>query len=270
MQELAWLAAALAGAGLLAGFVGGLFGIGGGAVLVPVLYLLFGALGVDDSVRMHLAIGTSLSTIMVTSWRSFSAHLKADAVDFEVVRAWGPWIAGGAVAGAALAGAVETRMLLGVFGVGLCAVAAQLAFAGPLWRLADAAPLGLSGGVIAGSIGFLSAMMGIGGDAFGATALTLCGTPIHRAVGTASGFGALIALPATLGFIVTGWEHPELPAWSIGYVSAPGFAIVGLLTAATAPIGARLAHRLPALALKRTFAVFLALVALNMVRAAFS
>jgi uncharacterized membrane protein YfcA len=270
MAEFVWLAGALAGAGLAAGFVGGLFGIGGGVVLVPVLYLLFGALGVDDGVRMHLAIGTSLSTIIVTSWRSFATHLSAGAVDLSVVRAWAPAIACGAIAGAALAGAVETKVLLGVFGAGLLLVAAQLAFASPDWRWRETTPLGFSGAAIAGAIGFLSALMGIGGGAFGAAALTLTGTPIHRAVGTASSFGAMIALPASAGFIITGWTASGLPPWSLGYVSAPGFAIVALLTAATAPIGARLAHRLPARLLKRGFAVFLTLVALNMLRAAFS
>jgi len=112
------------------------------------------------------------------------------------------------------------------------------------------------------------AMMGIGGGAFGVTVMTLCGRPIHQAVATASGFGAAIALPATLAYIVTGWGREGLPPWSLGFVSVPGFVVLALLTAITAPIGARLAHRLPQAQLKRAFAVLLAVVALNMLREA--
>ncbi|MBN8605717.1 MAG: sulfite exporter TauE/SafE family protein [Caulobacterales bacterium] len=268
--EIAWFVAALAGAGLFAGFVGGLFGIGGGAVIVPVLYALFTLLGVDESVRMHVAVGTSLSTIVSTSWRSLATHTKAGAVDFEVLRAWAPWITLGALVGAALAGLANTEALLIVFGGGLLLVALQMGFSNPNWRAFAELPRGIARAATAGSIGVLSAMMGIGGGAFGVTMMTLCGRPIHQAVATASGFGAAIALPAALGYIVAGWGREGLPPWSLGFVSLPGFVLLALLTAITAPIGARLAHRLPQQALKRAFAVLLALVALNMLRQAFS
>lgn len=265
-----WFVLALTAAGLFAGFVGGLFGIGGGAVVVPALYLVFTALGVDESVRMHVAIGTSLSTIVSTSWRSLSTHIKAGAVDFGVLRSWGPWITAGAIAGAVVAGLVNNEVLLIVFGGGLLLIALQMAFGNPAWRLADDLPTGVARAAIAGGIGLLSAMMGVGGGAFGVTVMTLCGRPIHQAVATASGFGAAIALPAALGNVIAGWGHAGLPAWSLGYVSLPGFVVLAILTAITAPIGARLAHRLPVPILRRAFAVFLASVALNMLRAAFS
>lgn len=268
--EIVWFIVALAGAGLFAGFVGGLFGIGGGAVIVPVLYWVFTALGVDESVRMHAAVGTSLSTIVSTSWRSLATHTKAGAVDFDVLRAWAPWITLGALAGAALAGVADTEALLIVFGGGLLLVAVQMAFSNPNWRLFADLPRGIGRVTIAGGIGLLSSMMGIGGGAFGVTLMTLCGRPIHQAVATASGFGAAIALPAALGYIVAGWGRDGLPPWSLGFVSVPGFVLLALLTAITAPFGARLAHRLPQLTLKRAFAVLLALVALNMLREAFS
>lgn len=266
--ELIWFMLALAGAGLFAGFVGGLFGIGGGAVIVPALYLVFTALGVDESVRMHVAIGTSLSTIISTSWRSLAAHTKAGAVDVEVLKAWAPWITLGALLGGFAAGVANTEALLIVFGGGLLLIAVQMAFSSPNWRVWRDLPRGGARAAIASSIGALSAMMGIGGGAFGVTVLTLCGRPIHQAVATASGFGAAIALPATLAYIVTGWAEPGLPPWSLGYVSLPGFIVLAALTALTAPIGARLAHRLPQRALKRAFAVLLAVVALNMLREA--
>jgi uncharacterized membrane protein YfcA len=264
--ELLWFTIALAGAGLFAGFVGGLFGIGGGAVIVPALYFVFTALGVDESVRMHLAVGTSLSTIVATSWRSLATHMKAGAVDTAVLRAWAPWITLGALLGAAAAGLANTTALLVVFGVGLMLVAGQMAFASPHWRLSNELPRGLARAVIAGAIGFFSSLMGVGGGAFGVTVMTLCGRPIHQAVATASGFGAAIALPAALGYMVAGWSRDGLPPWSLGFVSAPGFILLALLTAITAPVGARLAHRLPQLSLKRAFAVFLALIAMNMLR----
>ena len=268
--ELIWFVAGLIAAGLAAGFVGGLFGIGGGAVIVPALYLVFTALGVDESVRMHVAIGTSLSTIIATSWRSLAAHSKAGAVDFEVLKTWAPWIAFGALVGAGAAGLANAAVLLGVFGVGLLLVAAQMGLARSDWQAFSNLPRGGVRAAIASGIGALSAMMGIGGGAFGVAVMTLCGRPIHRAVATASGFGAAIALPATLGYIITGWAREGLPPWSLGFVSVPGFVFLAILTAITAPLGARLAHTLPQLALKRAFAIVLTLIALNMLREAFA
>lgn len=258
--------AALAAAGLFAGFIGGLFGIGGGVVIVPALYAVFAALGVDEAVRMHVAVGTSLSTIIATSWRSLDTHRKAGAVDFDVLRAWAPWIIAGALMGSLAAGLASTEALLLVFGFGLLLVAAQMGLADPNWRLYRELPRGGPRAAIAGGIGFLSALMGIGGGAFGVTVMTLCGRAIHQAVATASGFGAAIALPAALGYVVTGWGREGLPPLSLGFVSVPGFLALAALTALTAPLGARLAHRLPQLTLKRAFAVLLALLALNMLR----
>lgn len=268
--DLAWLVAGLLAAGLFAGFVGGLFGIGGGAVVVPALYVLFTTLGVDESVRMHVAVGTSLSTIIATSWRSLTAHRQAGAVDFDVLKMWGPWIMLGALAGAAVAGFASTKALLLIFGLGLLSIAAQMGLGNPNWRLFRDLPRGIWRAVTAGGIGLFSALMGIGGGAFGVTVLTLSGRPIHQAVGTASGFGAAIALPAALGYVVAGWGREGLPPWSLGFVSIPGFIVLAALTTLTAAMGARFAHRLPQVALKRAFAVFLALISLNMLREALS
>lgn len=268
--ELYWFLLALAGAGLFAGFIGGLFGLGGGVVLVPALYAVFSALGVDEAVRMHVAIGTSLSTIVSTAWRSLSTHRKAGMVDDGILEDWQLFILLGALIGAAIAGVADTHELLIVFGIGLLVAAAQMGLGRPEWRLFRALPRGFLGMLLASFIGAVSAMMGIGGGTFGVPVMTLCGVPIHRAVATASGFGLAIALPAALVYVATGWGHAGLPPWSLGFVSVPGFIILGLLTAITAPVGARLAHRLPQQALKRAFAVLLALLALNMLRNAFS
>lgn len=268
--ELIWFGLGLIVAGLAAGFVGGLFGIGGGIVIVPALYFVFTALGVDEAVRMHVAVGTSLSTIIATSWRSLSAHTKAGAVDFTVLRSWTPWISFGALLGAVAAGFANTEALLVIFGGGLLLIAAQMGLASPNWRVFSELPRGIARALIAGALGLLSAMMGIGGGAIGVTVMTLCGRPIHQAVATASGFGAAIAVPAAIGYAIVGWGHAGLPPWSLGFVNIAGFVFLALLTMITAPIGARLAHNLPQLTLKRAFAVVLAIIALNMLREAFS
>lgn len=266
--ELVWFGLGLIAAGLFAGFVGGLFGIGGGVVVVPALYFVFTALGVDEAVRMHVAVGTSLSTIVSTSWRSLATHRKAGAVDFDVLRTWGPWITTGALLGAAAAGFATTTTLLIVFGAGLFLIALQIGLGNPDWRLANDLPRCAARAGIAGGLGFFSALMGIGGGAIGVTVMTLCGKPIHRAVATASGFGVAIAAPAAIGYALAGWGREGLPPWSLGFISVPGFLVLAALTAITAPIGARLAHRLLQQTLKRAFAVFLGLVALNMLREA--
>jgi len=268
--DLIWFAAGLIIAGLAAGFVGGLFGIGGGIVIVPALYFVFTALGVDEAVRMHVAVGTSLSTIISTSWRSLSTHIKAGAVDFDILKTWTPWISLGAIIGAAIAGFANTEALLIIFGGGLLLIAAQMGFASPNWRAFSDLPRGVLRALIAGGLGTLSALMGIGGGAIGVTVMTLCGRPIHQAVATASGFGAAIAIPAAIGYVIAGWGREGLPLWSLGFVSVPGFIFLALLTAITAPIGARLAHRLPQVTLKRAFAVLLAVLALNLLREALS
>lgn len=262
--DLPLVLVALAAAGLFAGLIGGLFGIGGGIVIVPALFYAQAALGVDEAVRTHVAVATSLSTIVATSWRSLSTHVKSGAVDLQVLRAWTPWIALGATGGALVAGAVNGEVLLAVFGVGLLLIAANMAFGRETWRLGEDLPTGAPRAGIASAIGALSAVMGIGGGAFGVTVMTLYGRAIHIAVATASGFGATIAVPAALVNMWTGWGAAGLPPYSAGYVNLPGFVVLGVLTSITAPMGARLAHRLDRVRLRRLFAIFLAITALNM------
>lgn len=261
--QLVLLAGALVAAGVIAGFAGGLFGIGGGVVIVPVLFHALGALGYGEE-RMHLAVATSLATIIVTSVQSVRAHASKGAVDFAVLRAWTPWIVLGAALGGLAAAFLSGQMLSAVFGVLALAVAANMALGSEQWRLASDLPAGARRAATAGSIGFLSALMGIGGGAFGVTVMTLCGRPIHQAVGTAAGFGAAIGVPAVIGYMIGGWGHAGLPPLSLGYVNIPGFIAIGLLTSLMAPVGARAAHRLDKRRLKQLFAVFLALTACQM------
>lgn len=262
-EAMAFLAA-LAGAGVVAGFIGGLFGVGGGVIIVPALFHVFGLLGVSDDLRTHAAVATSLSTIVATSWRSLSAHAAAGAVEANVLKDWMPGVAIGAALGAVAAGFLSGSGLLLVFGGGILLVAANMGFGRDDFRLASDLPKGVARGVLSGGIGFLSALMGIGGGAFGVMLMTLCGRPIHRAVATASGFGMAIALPAALVYVIMGWGLPGLPWGSAGYVNLPGFAILAGLTTLTAPIGARLAHRLDRRRLRRLFAALLGVVGLNL------
>jgi uncharacterized membrane protein YfcA len=264
-----WLMiAALGVAGLLAGYLGGLFGIGGGIILVPVLFHLFGALGVSDAVRAQAAVATSLSTIIATSLRSMRAHRASGMVDDAVLRTWIPWIVAGAAGGALVAGMSDPRLILGVFGAVGLVLAAHMAFGRETWRLAADLPRGWGRRATASALGGLSAVMGIGGGAFGTAIMTLCGRPIHQAVATASGFGAAIAAPATLMFIITGWGVEGLAPLSLGYVNLVGFVVLAALTTLTAPFGARLAHRLDRTVLRRLFALFFAVMATSMLHEA--
>jgi uncharacterized protein len=250
---------ALAVAGLAAGLAAGLFGIGGGAVIVPVLFFLFSELGFEPT-AMHVAVYTSLATIIVTSARSVMAHNKRGAVDWDVVRSWTPWIVGGAIAGTLAAGQIPGRGLTILFGVMAFVLAAQLLFGRPTWKLAEDLPAGAGRAGLGSFIGGLSALMGIGGGTFGVSLMTVCGRTIHQSVATAAGFGIAIGAPAAIASVFTGWGREGLPPGSLGFVNLPAFALISVFTVTMAPVGATLAHRLNASLLRRSFGVVLALV----------
>lgn len=254
---------ALAVAGAAAGLAAGLFGIGGGAIIVPVLYFLFDAMGYSET-AMHVAVSTSLATIILTSARSVSAHNRHGAVDWSIIRGWAPWIVLGALGGMALTGFLSKRALLGIFGSLAFLLSAQLFFGRPTWRLADDMPKGLLRVVLGACIGALSALMGIGGGTFGVSLMTLYGRPIHQAVATAAGWGVAIGLPSAIAAIVIGWGRQGLPPFSLGHVNLAAFALISVFTVTMAPIGASLAHKLDAVRLRRLFAILLALVAARM------
>lgn len=264
LSVLLLFVAALAFAGVVAGLVAGLFGVGGGIVIVPVLFYVFTAFGVPEAVKMHVAVGTSLATIIVTSVRSLRAHLKSGVVDTALLKSWILPVVAGVAAGTAVADLIDGRALTAVFGVIALAVAANMAFAKASWTLAGDMPPRPLSDLIGGAIGFLSTLMGIGGGTFGNTVMTLYGRTIHQAVATSAGLGLIIAVPATIGFVAAGWGEEGTPPGSLGFVNLIAFACIVPATMLMAPIGARLAHRAPQLTLKRAFAAFLALVALRM------
>ncbi|MCI4643567.1 MAG: sulfite exporter TauE/SafE family protein [Hyphomonadaceae bacterium] len=253
----------LAAAGLTAGVAAGLFGIGGGVVIVPVLYFMFNALGFEET-AMHVAVATSLATIIVTSARSVMAHHKRGAVDWGVVRGWMPWIMLGAISGMVLARYIPGQGLTVLFGGMAFILSAQLYFGRPTWKLADDLPRGAGRVGLGGFIGVLSALMGIGGGTFGVSLMTVCGRTIHQAVATAAGFGITIGAPAAISAIFTGWGREGLPPGSLGFVNVPAFALISVFTVTMAPVGAALAHKLNAALLRKLFGIVLAVVGARM------
>ncbi|MBB34998.1 MAG: hypothetical protein CME88_02315 [Hirschia sp.] len=256
---------ALIVAGAFAGLIAGLFGVGGGVVIVPALFFTLSSLGYPET-AMHVSVGTSLATIVVTSVRSVMAHNKKDAVDWGLLRGWVPWIMCGALLGSFVANLISGPGLTMVFGGVSMIIALQFIFGRPGWRLAPDVPKGAPMIAMAGGIGGLSSILGIGGGVFGVTLLTLFGRPIHQAIGTSAGFGAAIGLPAAIGFAWNGRDASLLPPLSLGYLSLPGFILIAVMTTIFAPIGATLAHKLDAAMLKRAFGVLMVLTALNMLR----
>ena len=267
MAEYWPLLAALLATGAFAGLIAGMFGIGGGVVMVPAMYYALGALGYDDH-AMHAAVGTSLMVIVITSIRSVVAHNGHGAVDFHVLKTWTPWIILGALIGSAVAGVIPTEGLVFIFAGVALILSLQFFFGRPDWRLADDLPGHPLRGALGAFIGIMSALMGIGGGVFGVTLMTVCGRSIHTAVATAAGFGVAIGLPGAIGFILTGWGEPGRAPFSLGYVNLAGFAILAGAAVFIAPLGAKLAHRLNAARLRQAFGIGLALVALNMLRSA--
>lgn len=263
LTEYGVLLLALAAAGLIAGLTAGLFGIGGGVVIVPTLFFLLSGLGYTET-AMHVAVATSLATIILTSIRSVIAHNKRGAVDWAIIRSWSPWIVLGAVLGMVLAGYVSRQVLQAVFGTVLFLFGAQFYFGRPEWKLAGQMPGGALRAGIGTFNGALSGMMGIGGGTLGVTLMTLCGMAIHRAVATAAGWGVAIGLPGAIAAILVGWERDGLPPFSAGFVNLPAFALISLFTVVMAPVGAALAHKLNADRLRRLFGILLAIVAARM------
>ena len=250
--DLGTLALGLVIAGVVGGMVAGLLGVGGGIVVVPVLYHVLALIGIDESVRMHVAVGTSLATIIPTSFSSVTAHNKKGAVDWDLLRRWAAPMVAGVLIGSALAGLASGRVLSLVFVCVAVPVALHLAFGGEERRISNQLPRGIGGLVLPAFIG---------GGTVGVPAMTLCGVPIHRAVGTASAFGVLISIPGTIGAIAAGWHAQGLPPWSLGYVNLLGFVLIAPASYFMAPVGAHFAHSTDRKRLRVLFAAFIALTA---------
>lgn len=254
-------ALAILAASTVAGIMAGIFGIGGGAVLVPVLYQFLTMLGIDEAVRMHVCVGTSLAIIIPTSMRSFAAHLKRGAVDKDLLRQWMVAVPVGVIAASLVAANISSAGLRIVFALIAILVAIRLLFNRESWCIGDDIPKNPLRTLVGFVIGFLSTLMGIGGGVLTNTFMTLFNRPMHQAVATSSGVGVLISIPATLGFIWAGWGVENLPPFSIGYVNIAAVLMVIPVTVLIAPLGVKIAHALDKRQLEFGFGLFLLLVA---------
>ncbi|HYG91709.1 MAG TPA: sulfite exporter TauE/SafE family protein [Azospirillum sp.] len=260
--EIASLGLYLVGGGALTGLLAGIFGIGGGTVIVPVLYALFGFMGVPEEVRMHLCIGTSLAAIIPTCFRSYRAHQARGAVDGSLIRRWAAPVMAGAVAGTVIAAFISSNQLRGVFAT-ICAVnGLRFVFGKDEWRISDDLPGPMGMTTYGLLIGIVSALMGISGGQLIIMIMTLHNRPIHQAVATSAGLGILTAIPGTIGFAISGLPYQDLmPELSIGYVSLLGAALLAVLSIWTAPAGVRLAHAFSKRRLEMVFGIYLLLIA---------
>lgn len=254
--------------GAFAGVLAGLLGVGGGIVLVPAFFYTFQTLGYAGPQLMQICLATSLATIIVTSVRSVLSHNKKGAVDWEILRTWAPGIVIGAILGVAVAANLRSTTLQAVFGGLGIVIGLYLGLGRSEWRIAPEMPKGITRAILSPLVGFLSVLMGIGGGSFGVPLMSLYGRPIHRAVATAAGFGVTIAVPSVIGFLFVQIDPAHRPPLTIGAVNLVAFVIVIAMTLITAPWGVRLAHAMDPKPLKRVFAAFLTLVALNMLRKA--
>ncbi|MET3712719.1 putative membrane protein YfcA [Sphingomonas trueperi] len=252
-------------AGLAAGFAGGVFGIGGGFVVVPALLLMLPLLGGEHSQYAHVAIGTSAATIIITSIRSVLSHHKRGAVDFEILKTWAPWVVLGDGIGVLLASHVDGRVLTMVFATGVLLMSVNFLVPKLGNRvISDQMPGGVTRVAIAGGLGTFSSLLGIGGGTIAIMVMTLCGRSIHRAVATASGIGTLIAIPSAIGFALIGLREPGLPWGSLGFVNLPATLAIASMSMLTAPLGVAAAHALQPAILKRVFGIYLIVIALVM------
>jgi uncharacterized membrane protein YfcA len=260
---IAGLAVAAVISGAISGLLAGVFGIGGGAVLVPVFYQLLGALGVDEAVRMHVSVGTSLALIIPTSIRSFTAHRARGAVDDDLLRSMALPVVAGVILAAILAASISSAELRTIFALLTLVFGFRLILNRDSWRLGTVVPGGAWRLLIGAFIGFFSTLLGIGGGIMNNTFMTLYGRPLHQAVGTSSGIGVLIAIPGTIGYIWAGWGDPLLPVGSTGFVNWIAFAVILPVALLVTPWGVRIAHALPKRRLEIAFGLFCLFVALR-------
>ena len=250
--------------GALAGTMAGLLGIGGGALIVPVLVIVFESQKMDAGIVMQTALGTSLATIVFTALSSVLAHHRRSAVKWAIVRRITPGIVIGGLLGAAIADVLPSRTLQIMFVIFMFAIAVQFGF-GILAATASRTLPGPVGMSLAGTvIGAASSLFGVGGGSMSVPFMTWCSVAVRQAIATSAAIGLPIALSSTAGYIVAGWNDPRLPPWSVGYVVLPAFIGIVVASALAAPLGARLAHRLSETTLRRIFALFVAILGMRM------
>jgi uncharacterized protein len=258
------LAIALLGTGVIAGLLAGLLGVGGGIVIVPVLYHVFTLLGIDETLKMHIAVGTSLATIVPTSIASSIAHYKKGNIDKNLVSQLIPGVLVGVIVGTYSSGLISSGTLTIIFAVIALMVSGNMILGSKSFRISDRLPSRPGTTVIATCIGSLSALMGIGGGTLSVPILNAFKVPMHKAVGTGAALGILISIPGSAGFIYNGLGAENLPPLSIGYLNLIGFALITPTTMKMAPIGAEIGHKIDQNLLKKLFAVFLGLTSLKM------
>jgi uncharacterized membrane protein YfcA len=261
------IAVALAVAGAVTGVLAGLFGVGGGAITVPILHEVFLILGIAPDVAMPLAVGTSLAIIIPTSLQSARGHHARGAVDTALVRAWALPVLLGVSAGVWIARFAPPQVFQAVFVAVASVNAIKLFFGRDSWRVAPEMPQGPLLRVYGLIVGLASALMGIGGGAISNLILTLHGRPIRNAVATSAAVGVIVSIPGAVGFVWAGWGRAGLPPLSLGFVSLMAFAVIVPTTLMTTPIGVRLAHTLPKRRLEIAFATFLTLVSARFIAA---
>jgi uncharacterized protein len=264
LSELFWLAVAIIIGGVITGLLAGLFGIGGGAVIVPVLYEMFRLLGVPEEVRMQLCVGTSIAIIVPTAIRSYLAHREKGLVIPGVIRLWAAPAVLGVASGAIIAAFAPAEVFKIAFIVIATFIATKFLLAGDRWNLGSELPGRALMTVYGFIIGLGSSLMGVSGGSLSNIALTLYGKSMHSAVATSAGLGVPITIVGTFGYIVAGLPHEALlPPLSLGFVSLIGLVLMAPLSSLTAPYGARLAHRLSRRKLEIAFAIFLYAVSLR-------
>jgi uncharacterized membrane protein YfcA len=265
VSELLELALLLIALGAVAGFLAGIFGIGGGAILVPVFYECFRIAGVPLEVRMPLCVGTSLAIIIPTSIRSWRAHHARGAVDMEIIRQWGWTVLIGVILGSVIARYAPERLFKIVFVAVAWSAAARLLFGKESWRLGEDLPKGPLMQVYGFVIGLLSTLMGVGGGIFSNLLMTFHGRTIHQSVATSSALAVLISIPGTIGYVYAGWpaaaRFPEIAAlqlpFALGYVSLIGAVLVMPTGLLVAPLGVKVAHAMSKRTLEMAFGCYL-------------
>lgn len=264
--QLLWpLLLALVAGGLVMGFMAGLFGIGGGAIIVPVLFELFRIWGVPEDLRLKLATGTSLAIMLPTTFRSFQGHRAKGAVNYSVVRRLALPLIVGVIAGVLVAKSASATLFKSVW-IGFSLVMGTNLMLGDRgWRLGTDVPGSRLFEFYGLFVGFFSTLLSVAGGAFITVMLRLFGRPITEAIGTASAFGPLITIPGAIGFMWAGWGIAGLPPMSAGYVSVPGFVVAATLSVLAAPYGVKMAHHIPRRRLEILFACFLYFMAVRFI-----
>jgi uncharacterized membrane protein YfcA len=261
ISEIVWLVLLILVGGVVTGILAGLFGIGGGGIIVPVLYEVFGLIHVPDALRMQLCIGTSLAIIVPTTVRSYIEHKKRGAVIPQVLRAWTLPAIAGVVIGSAIAFFAPGGVFKIAFIFFTVFIGSKMLFAGDRWNISDQLPGRAMLTVYGFVTGLLSSLVGVSGGAVSNAVLTLYGQPMQRAVATSAGIGVPITIVGAVGYAIAGWRHiPQLPPLSLGFISVIGFLLMAPVSSYMTGYGVRLAHWLPRRKLEIAFGIFLMVV----------